>query len=338
MSTSVVQRRVDVAVIRDAIASATLPGHTVPAPRAVPSPQAKPARRLERVLNLCALCMRPGGKTMFTAVGSLIVRCERCGLVREASRPAATSKVYDADYYCSTDSSKDGYANYVLDAEINRLTFAERLRAIEAKLGRRGRLLDVGCALGDFVDVARESGWGAEGVEISAFAAAEGRRRGLRIYTGVLEDLRLPGGRYDAITLYDVIEHLTDPVRTLHEVWRLLRPGGIVHIVTPNVGGIQARALGPAWYHYKPDEHLFYFSPDTIRIALKRAWFEWRGWSRAGSFVTFTYVLRRLRYHLPGPLGLLERLGRAVAFGPAPFKLFVGEMEVWAERPVASDP
>lgn len=305
--------------------------------RAIPAPYAERARRvaLERVANPCALCGHPGGAEMFHVDGSLIVRCEVCDLVREASRPAATSQVYDSDYY-STESSKGGYANYVLDAGINRLTFDERLRAIEAKLGRKGRLLDVGCALGDFVEVARESGWDAEGVEISAFASAEARAKGLRVYTGILEDLALPSGSYDVITLYDVIEHLTDPVRTLREVSRLLAPGGVLHMVTPNVGGLQAKILGSKWYHYKPGEHLFYFSPKTIREALDRASFNWIGWARSGSYVTVTYVMSRLRYYAPALFGGLESVGRTVRLGPFPFKLYVGEMEVWAKRGTAA--
>jgi 2-polyprenyl-3-methyl-5-hydroxy-6-metoxy-1,4-benzoquinol methylase len=324
--------------LHDAIAPPAVADLAIP----VAFPGARPVQ-LERVVNPCALCGRTDGTELFPVDGSLIVRCDRCGLVREATRPTATSAVYDADYY-STESSKGGYANYVLDAGINRLTFAERLRAIEAKLGRgprrRGanarfgpRLLDVGCALGDFVEVAREEGWDAEGVEISSFAAAEGRRRGLTIHCGILEDLGLEAGSYDVITLYDVIEHLIDPVRTMREVARLLASGGVVHIVTPNVGGLQAKVLGAKWYHYKPGEHLYLFSPSTIRRTIDRTRLTWLGWGRSGSYVTLTYVFSRLRYYAPRAFGALEAIGRTVRFGPVPFKLYVGEMEVWARRP-----
>lgn len=304
---------------------------TAVAQEAIPAPRAKRARPvvIERVLNLCALCGTPDGTALFAVDGSLHVRCERCELVREASRPIATSKVYGEEYY-ATESSKGGYANYVLDASINRLTFEERLNAIEAKLGRKGRLLDVGCALGDFVEVARENGWDAEGVEISAFAAAEARSKGLRVYTGTLEDQRLESGSYDVITLYDVIEHLTDPIATLREAKRLLAPGGVLHMVTPNVGGLQAKVLGSKWYHYKPGEHLYLFSPKTVREVVERAELAWSGWKRSGSYVTITYVFSRLRYYAPSLFGALEAVGRTLRLGPVPFKLFVGEMEVWA--------
>ena len=317
-----------VALLDSAIASPSI------AQEATLAPSARRARPvvLERIVNLCALCGTPEGTPLFAVDGSLHVRCGRCELVREASRPIATSQVYDSDYY-STESAKGGYANYVLDASINQLTIEERLDAIEARLGRKGRLLDVGCALGDFVEVAVARGWDAEGVEISAYAAAEARSKGLRVRTGVLEDLALPSGSYDVITLYDVVEHLTDPIATLREVYRLLAPGGVLHMVTPNVGGLQARLLGAKWYHYKPGEHIYLFSPKTAREVVERARLAWSGWGRSGSYVTITYVFSRLRYYAPALFGALEAVGRTLRIGPVPFKLFVGEMEVWARRP-----
>lgn len=312
---------------REAILTTTAIEATARARRA---PRAR-AVSVPRILNVCALCGRPDGRVLFRVDGSLIVRCERCGLVRDAMRPVAARSVYGADYY-STESAKGGYANYVLDADVNRLTFASRLQAIEARLGRKGRLLDVGCALGDFLEVARDRGWQVDGAEISSFAANEARKRGLRVFCGVLEDLHAPAERYDAITLYDVIEHLSDPVRTLKEVRRLLVPGGVLHIVTPNVDGIQARLLGSSWYHYKPGEHLFYFSPETLRHAADDAGLAWRGWARSGSYVTVTYVMSRLRYYAPRVFGAFEAVGRMLAIGPVPFKLFVGEMEAWATK------
>ncbi|MDE3111882.1 MAG: methyltransferase domain-containing protein [Chloroflexota bacterium] len=310
---------------REAILPATA---TRTAARVREAPRAR-AVTVPHVLNLCALCGRVDGRVLFRVDGSLIVRCEQCGLVRDATRPVAARAVYGADYY-STESAKGGYANYVLDAEVNRLTFTARLHAIEARLGRKGRLLDVGCALGDFLALARGEGWQVEGAEISMFAANEARKKGLRVFCGALEDLRAPSGRYDAITLYDVIEHLSDPIATLKEIRRLLVPGGVVHIVTPNVGGLQARLLGASWYHYKPGEHLFYFSPTTLRRATRDAGLAWDGWARSGSYVTATYVMSRLRYYAPRLFGALEAVGRTIAFGPVPFKLYVGEMEAWA--------
>jgi SAM-dependent methyltransferase len=299
-------------------------------PRTVSSPGAIVAGELEAA-NPCALCPNAGAKPRFEVDRTGIVACNSCGLVRQETRPRATGDLYDAAYY-STDDPKGGYSNYFLDASVNERTFRRRMRSIEQRLPRRGRILDVGCALGDFVQEAVTAGWDAEGVEISPFAAAQARKRGLKVRVGKLEDLRLDAEAFDVITLYDTIEHLPDPVATLREVRRLLRPGGFVHIVTPNVGGLQSRVLGRRWYHYKPGEHLFYFAPRTLRATIERAGLRWGGWARSGSYLTLTYVFSRLRYYAPRPFGALEWLGRKLRFGPFTFYLYVGEMEAWAVR------
>ena len=282
--------------------------------------------------NPCALC--PGAEhiTLFEVDGAEIARCLGCGLVRQTTRPISLAPAYGADYYAS-DRAKGGYANYFLDSAINRLTFRERLRAIEARAGERGRLLDVGCALGDLVLEATATGWDAEGVEISAYAAARARGRGVVVHTGTLEQLRLPAGAYHVVTLYDAIEHLADPVRTLREVHRLLVPGGIVHVVTPNVAGLQARAFGRRWYHYKPGEHLYYFSPATLRRAIEAGGLTWDGWRRNAAYLTLAYVLSRLRYYAPRLFEPLAYASRGTRLGEHPFLLHVGEMEAWAHRP-----
>src|SRR5438093_508797 len=124
----------------------------------------------------------------------------------------------------------------------------------------------------------------------------------------------------------------TRPLATLAAARRLLVPGGLLHLVTPNVGGVQARLLGRHWYHYKPGEHLFYFAPTTLRTTVERAGLRWRGCRRSASYLTFTYVFNRLRYYAPAPFGFLEWLGRTFRFGPFAFRVDVGEMEAWAVR------
>src|SRR5437899_12926552 len=267
-----------------------------------------PGRPAE-ITNKCALCADGATRALFQVDGTSIVECRECGLVRQDTRPIAAAAIYDSDYY-ATDNPKGGYANYFLDSEVNRRTFRNRIRAIEQRYGRRGRLLDVGCALGDFLIEAKASGWDVEGVEISSFAAEQARARGLRVTAGRLEDLDLPAASFDVITRYDSVEHVTDPVATLAAVRRLLVPGGIVHLVTPNVGGLQARVLQRFWYHYKPGEHLFYFAPRTLRAALEAAGLRWDGWQRAASYLTFTYCFHRIRYSPPAPFAALQPLRR----------------------------
>ena len=113
----------------------------------------------------------------------------------------------------------------------------------------------------------------------------------------------------------------------LAEARRLLRPGGLVHVITPNASGLQAKVLGRRWYHYKPREHLFYFTPATLRAATERAGLRWDGWARSPSYLTVTYIFNRLRYYAPRLFGALEWLGRTFRVGPFAFYLDVGDLK-----------
>ena len=289
------------------------------------------APRVADVPNPCALCDEHGRRALFRVDGALIVGCLGCGLVRQETRPAATEAVYGSTYY-TTDDPKGGYANYFLDAAVNRRTFRRRVLSLERRYGTRGRLLDIGAALGDLVLEATTAGWDAEGVELSAYAAAQARKRGAVVHAGPLASLGLPPATFDVVTLYDTLEHLADPIAVLAEARRLLRPGGLVHVITPNASGLQAKVLGRRWYHYKPREHLFYFTPATLRAATERAGLRWDGWARSPSYLTVTYIFNRLRYYAPRLFGALEWLGRTFRVGPFAFYLDVGEMEAWARK------
>lgn len=284
------------------------------------------------VANTCALCGQADGELLFKVDGFAIVRCLECGLAYTRLRPATVSSLYEEGYYNSL-TPKGGYSNYFAGAAINRLTFKARLREIEERFGGRGRILDVGCALGDFLVVAREAGWDTWGVEVSAWASDFARRHnGLRVHAGSLEEAGFPSGSFDVVTLYDVIEHAEDPVGLLGEVRRVLAPGGLVHIVTPNVGGKLAGIFGRRWYHYKPGEHLYYFSPATITKAMELAGLKPGGCSPIGSVMTPAYVLDRLRYYnAPLADGLCAAL-RLVRLAELPVYVRAGEMQAWGRR------
>lgn len=276
----------------------------------------------------CALCRSCEARDRVVVDGTRIVECVQCGLTRQADAVGPAS--YDASYFAS-ERRKGGYANYFRDAGINQRTFGARLERIASRVDAPGRLLDVGCALGDFVLEAVRKGWSAEGLEVSEFAATEARRRGAVVHLGRAEEI-LPAATYDVVTLYDTLEHTADPVGMLRSVARTLVPGGLVHVVTPNVDGIQARVLGRHWYHYKPGEHLVYFGPQTLERAARAAGLEWEGWSPTGSYVTVSYVLDRLRVYVPAFHGIAEVTGR-LGLGSIVFYLLAGELECWARRP-----
>ena len=102
-------------------------------------------------------------------------------------------------------------------------------------------------------------------------AAAEfGRARGTPIHTGTLQEADLPEAAFDLLTMMEVVEHVPDPVDLLTRAGRLLRPGGALYLTTPNWASLSRRFLGKRWFPISR-EHVVYFSPRTIRVALERA-------------------------------------------------------------------
>jgi SAM-dependent methyltransferase len=138
-----------------------------------------------------------------------------------------------------------------------------------------GQLLDVGCATGDFLDVMRQyPGWEVCGVELSDYASRYAREQlGLDVRTGTLESAQFPEAVFDVVTLWDVIEHLPDPLGTLRQIHRLLRPGGLLVFNTPNLESLDARLFKAYWIGYELPRHLHVFSRRTLLTLIEIACF-----------------------------------------------------------------
>jgi SAM-dependent methyltransferase len=207
--------------------------------------------------------------------GYTIVACVCCGLRFLDPRPSeeALASLYRESYYLSSDSRRQGYDSYAAEAENWRRTFRDRLRDLPAT---PGRLLDVGAATGFFVEQARIAGWDAAGVEPSDWAAEYARRElGMDVVTGTLESVPFPSGAYDVVTLWEVIEHLPDPMSTLREIRRILRPGGRLVLSTPDSGSLAARLSGRRWLGWrKVPEHLFFFDRANLDRLLLHSGFQ----------------------------------------------------------------
>jgi 2-polyprenyl-3-methyl-5-hydroxy-6-metoxy-1,4-benzoquinol methylase len=135
-----------------------------------------------------------------------------------------------------------------------------------------GRLLDVGCGDGSFLDFARRAGWSVVGVDFDQKAVDAARSRGLDIRLGGIEVLS-PQERFDGITMSHVIEHVHDPMAVLRTCHGLLKPGGWLWLETPNLDALGHRAYGPDWRGLEPPRHLVLFSLASIRRLLTAAGF-----------------------------------------------------------------
>lgn len=136
-----------------------------------------------------------------------------------------------------------------------------------------GRLLDIGCGNGTFLDFAVALGWQAEGIDLDEAAVQTARRRGLRVRRGRVEDLRENRGLYDVLTLSHVIEHVHAPLGLLERCFELLRPGGKLWLETPNLHSLGHAIYGESWRGLEPPRHLVLFTWASISWALETVGF-----------------------------------------------------------------
>lgn len=138
-----------------------------------------------------------------------------------------------------------------------------------------GRLLDVGCGGGRFLRRMQKRGWQVAGTDFDEQAAARvSRRYGIETHVGDLPHCGLPAGSFDAITLSQVIEHLYAPLATLRECLRLLRPGGLLVMTTPNAASLGAAEFGASWRGWEAPRHLHLFTVDSLSALARQAGFE----------------------------------------------------------------
>ena len=150
------------------------------------------------------------------------------------------------------------------------------INLINRTVGKRGRLLDVGCAMGAFLETARSSGWKVTGVELSEFGSAYARNNlKLDVHTGSLEDVldrkQIPENSFDVVTLWDTLEHLTNPAVLLNKVNHALKDGGWFFCSTLNIDSFLSRKQGQSWHFFRPPKHLFYYSEQTLKRYLNNA-------------------------------------------------------------------
>ena len=206
-----------------------------------------------------------------------IVRCNSCGLIyTNPRRPAdAIPDIYSEEYFFSRNPAELGYDDYSMHAEGLKQVFSDHLTSIEKFVRPPASIIDVGCAFGYFLQVAKSRGWVAEGVEVSPFASRMARENaGAPVHVGILSNLGLAASSYDAATMWDMLEHSFDPISELAETNRILKPGGYLFMTVPNAGSLPARIMGRHWYGFKKAaEHNYFFSGDTLGRMLSRTGF-----------------------------------------------------------------
>lgn len=200
-----------------------------------------------------------------------LVRWDGERFVRETRAP-----IYAEEYFEGDKLRNGGYGDYTAQAGWRLEKSARQVREMREITGvNSGRVLDIGSGYGFFRVALGRAGYEHDGVEISEFARrVASDSYGMTTFGGTLEDhFESWDSRYDAVTLFDLIEHLADPVRLLEQVALILRPGGVLGIKTPNLDCPEARVFGPH-YHSLKREHLAFFTADSLTAAAAQAGLE----------------------------------------------------------------
>lgn len=199
--------------------------------------------------------------------------------------------------YCSP-RHPDIFRNYVdvedhayLKNQEQRIATATRVVSAISRYKAGGRLLDIGCSTGDFLDLARNS-YAVEGLELSGWAADTAERRGLTAHRCTLEEFK-PGAPYDVITLWGVIEHFEFPARELANLNRLLEPGGLVCLWTGDFDSVFSKMLGERWW-YIQGQHIQYFTRRSIERLFRSHGFSLVSRSRYPYVMSFNAIAKSL--------------------------------------------
>ncbi len=213
----------------------------------------------------CILCGRSQSSRAVTVGSHDYVRCRGCGLL--SVRPFPNIHDLLSFYDDRSESFVDPSVDPSGEDRVHRVRFAEELDRIEEHC-RRGRVLDIGCAWGFFLAQCKERGWDTKGVDLSHVQADyAGRRFGLDVFTGPLQDARFPAGHFDVVTMWHVFEHFHDPLGALREVKRVLKGDGTVVIAVPTP------ISAPDYVFESMPLHLYYYDEDTLGLALRLAGF-----------------------------------------------------------------
>jgi 2-polyprenyl-3-methyl-5-hydroxy-6-metoxy-1,4-benzoquinol methylase len=218
---------------------------------------------------VCDLCGALPREPLINKHGLTYSRCGDCGLVYASTRLAAIEEYNES----GTGQRQESYASKLFGARAQS-EYRRTLRRLE-RYRQTGRLLDLGCNVGGFLLAAREAGWTPTGIEPSAPVARYGREHhGLEVIANTIERVNLPGGAFDVVYSNAVLEHLPSPRSVLSEVWRVLRPGGVMTASTVNFASYTGQWLGGDWHLVDPRAHLTLFSPETLRRYFEQAKFE----------------------------------------------------------------
>ena len=214
---------------------------------------------------VCSICGNSEVLFQFTKNNFDIFRCNQCAVIfTHIPDSFNLESIYDQSYFQG--GQEDGYGNYLGTEEVLRKEFKKSVKTLRKLTDHQDnlRLLELGSAYGFFLDEA-QSYFQCTGIEVSEEAAKFSQDRGHEVIHGVLDaNTASHLGKFDIVTMFDVIEHLPDPVQTLNYINEILNPNGLIMVTTGDVDSILSKIMRQKWRLMAPPQHTFFFSKRTL--------------------------------------------------------------------------
>jgi len=182
---------------------------------------------------------------------------------------------YNEGYFFDKERHHDdylGYYAYLKEKPLLIPYFKKKLACIE-RIIPKGKLLEVGCGYGFFLEAAKGTPFDVEGIDVSRAAVAYAKKHGGKARVLSIKSNSYPKNSFEVVVAFQLIEHLRNPATFFRTVYGVIKPGGMVLFTTPNEGGYLRMLLGKQWMGFRHREHLYFFSPKTITVLLTRAGF-----------------------------------------------------------------
>lgn len=213
---------------------------------------------------------------IFSSMSGEIFQCEFCklGFLFSIPRAKFLKKLYTAEYFNKQDS-ESGYKNYKKMRKALEKEGDRKINFMKKYVKNRTKLLDLGSGPGDFAIQTRKTNLKPEVLDISSWAINFAKKRGLKGYVSDFGFGSLPKKKYEIITAWDVIEHFRDPLKSFRALNHIMAKNALLFLTTPNLNSLDRKILGRYWYGFKKiPEHIFYFSPNSLKYLASITQFE----------------------------------------------------------------
>jgi SAM-dependent methyltransferase len=295
---------------------------------------------------ICPRCGHGSARVRYDYGREKIVCCEGCRLLYldPLPLPSDLAEVYGDGYFENLsffdgdDSQLFGYSDYIaerLNKQPQYARIAREIKGLMLPMEREPQLLEVGCGFGYFLPEAFEEGFAVRGLEFNKHAVDRLRRKyAFQIYSGALEDARFEPDSFDAVAMFDVIEHLHDPFAALDTLHAAMTPGGVLAVSTVDAGSLVSRLLGSRLEDFRRTrEHLFFFTRETLTEVLEEHGFDVMSIRSIGHTFGLSFLLNRLALYNRPIFDALRRMVESIGLGDVQLRINPGtKMIVLARR------